>query len=298
MPRARFSYVNDVSSPHFETVGTRILRGRAFSEADSAGAPSVAIVSEAMAASFWPQESPLGRCIRLRAAAAPCTVVVGVAEDLRSRSVGATDGPYLYVPIAQRPGFIGTLLVRAGSRGEAGVAASDNRRPVSTDALAEPLRVRLQRELTQTTFVSVTRLTDVLGDQIRSWRLGAVLFSLFGLLALALAAGGLYGAIAYDVTQRTQELGVRVALGAQPREVVRLVVTRGACVGLAGIVIGCALALAAGRWVQPLLFDESARDPVVFALVAGVLLAAAIAASWIPARRAARVDPTEALRAD
>jgi putative ABC transport system permease protein len=298
IPRVNLSYLNAVSPSHFETAGTRIVRGRAFGEADSVGAPRVAIVSAAMAASLWPRKDPLGRCIRLHTATSPCAAVVGVAEDLRSRSVGATDGPYLYVPIAQRPQVIGTLLVRAGSRGEAGVAASNDRRPVPTDALVESLRARLQRELPRTTFVSVKQLSEVLGDQTRSWRLGAILFSLFGALALVLAAVGLYGVIAYDVTQRTQELGVRVALGAQPGDVARLVVVRGACVGASGIVIGCALALIAGRWVQPLLFAESARDPVVFALVAGVLLTAAVAASWIPARRVARVDPTEALRAD
>jgi ABC-type antimicrobial peptide transport system permease subunit len=132
----------------------------------------------------------------------------------------------------------------------------------------------------------------------RAWRTGATMFVAFGGLALALAAIGLYSVIAYDVAQRTRELGVRIALGAQARDVTRLIVGQGIGLAALGVVIGGTLALAAGRWVAPLLFAVSPRDPVVFGGVVAVLLGVAAVASVIPALRATRVDPTEALRSD
>ena len=124
------------------------------------------------------------------------------------------------------------------------------------------------------------------------------MFVVFGFLALTLAAVGLYSVIAYNVVQRTHEMGVRIALGAQLKDVVRIVVGQGLRHGVAGILIGGAIAVGAARWVKPLLFDESPRDPVVYAIVTVVLLGVALTASWIPARRAARVDPNIALRSD
>jgi ABC-type antimicrobial peptide transport system permease subunit len=122
------------------------------------------------------------------------------------------------------------------------------------------------------------------------------MFTAFGLLALVLAAIGLYSVIAYNVAQRTHELGVRVALGAQRADLLRLVVSEGFRLGIMGVVIGAAIALGAGRWLAPLLFEESPRDPVVFTVVAVALLGVSVVASWVPARRAARVEPTRALR--
>jgi ABC-type antimicrobial peptide transport system permease subunit len=122
------------------------------------------------------------------------------------------------------------------------------------------------------------------------------MFSAFGLLALVLAAIGLYSVIAYNVAQRTHELGVRMALGAQRSDVLRLVISEGLRLAIAGVVMGAAIALAAGHWLAPLLFDESPRDPIVYVAVAAVLLLVSTAASWLPARRAANVEPTRALR--
>jgi len=133
---------------------------------------------------------------------------------------------------------------------------------------------------------------------MRSWKLGATMFVVFGLLALTLAAVGLYSVIAYNVVQRTHEMGVRLALGAQLRDVVRLVVGQGIRHGVAGIIIGAAIALASTRWIKPLLFEVSPRDPAVYVTVTVVLLAVAVAASLIPAQRAARVDPNVALRSE
>ena len=145
-------------------------------------------------------------------------------------------------------------------------------------------------------YVTVTPLREILGEQTRSWQLGATMFLAFGALALALAAIGLYSVMAYTVSQRTQEMGVRATLGAQQRDLVRLVLNEGLRVGVVGIVIGVVIALAAGQWVGPLLFQESPHDPLVFGFVAVVLLGTTVLASFVPSRRAARVDPMVALR--
>jgi ABC-type antimicrobial peptide transport system permease subunit len=144
----------------------------------------------------------------------------------------------------------------------------------------------------------VTPFADIFDIVARSWRLGAAMFTAFGALALLLAAIGLYGVIAHDVTLRTHELGVRVALGAQAVDVIRLVVGQGVRLGAIGIAAGVAIALAAVRWIAPLLFDESPHDPLVFVGVTATLLVVAAAASYVPARRATRVDPNTALRAE
>jgi ABC-type antimicrobial peptide transport system permease subunit len=141
-------------------------------------------------------------------------------------------------------------------------------------------------------------LQDEVNGQRRSWQLGATMFVGFGLLALIVAAVGLYGVIAYDVGQRTQELGIRVALGAQASNIMGIVVGQGMRLALAGVAAGTVIALAAARWFQPLLFHQSARDPLVYALVAMTLMIVAVVASAAPARRAARADPNVALRSD
>jgi ABC-type antimicrobial peptide transport system permease subunit len=147
-------------------------------------------------------------------------------------------------------------------------------------------------------YVTVTPFSEIIGSQTRSWQLGATMFVAFGGLALVLAAIGLYSVIAYNVAQRTHELGVRVALGAQSRDVLRLVVVEGLRLSVFGVGIGAGVALLAGKWVKPLLFDVSPNDPTVFAIVSLTLIAVAVAASWFPALRASRVDPNVALRSD
>jgi ABC-type antimicrobial peptide transport system permease subunit len=149
-----------------------------------------------------------------------------------------------------------------------------------------------------TSFVTVTRLGDIVDAKLRSWIVGAAVFTAFGSLALVLAAIGLYSVIAYGVVQRKHELGVRLALGAAPAGIVRLVVGESVRFALTGIAIGGVVSLAGGSWIAPLLFRQSPRDPAVFGLAAAVLLGVAIAASWVPAMRAAAVDPKTALQAE
>jgi len=236
-----------------------------------------------MGKTLWPGRDPIGQCIRIGADKAPCTYVVGIAENIKDQSLAADSGYYYYLPAVQFNPTTGGLIVR--TRGDA-------------KQYIEPIRRRLQREMPGASYITLTRFSEVLGSQTRSWQLGATMFVAFGVLALVLAAIGLYSVIAYNVAQRTHELGVRVALGAQTRDVVRLVVVDGLRLAAVGVAIGAGVALLAGRWVKPLLFDVSPKDPAVFAVVSVTLIAVAIAASWLPALRASRVDPNVALRSD
>ncbi|HEX6052840.1 MAG TPA: ABC transporter permease [Gemmatimonadaceae bacterium] len=275
--------LNAVSPEYFETMGTRILRGRGISAQDVAGAPGAVVVSENMGKVLWPGKDPIGQCIRISADTVPCSYVVGIAENIKEQSLSADSGYYYYLSAMQRGPHQGGLFVRVRRDGE---------------KMKEAVRRRLQQEMPGASYVTITPFTEVIGGQTRSWRLGATMFAAFGALALVLAAIGLYSVIAYNVAQRTHELGVRVALGAQARDLIRLVVTDGLRVALVGIVIGAAVALWAGKWVASLLFSVSPRDPAVFVFVALSLIAVAVVASWIPALRASRVDPNVALRSD
>ena len=270
------------SADFFQTMGTRIIRGRGFTAEDRANSQLVMVVSEAMAKKLWPGQDPVGKCVKMNADTAPCRTVVGMAEDVRRSAIGEVDLHY-YMPITQFHQSSGGVFVR--TRGPAADAAEEVRRT-------------LQQTMPGTSYVTVTPLSKVIAPQMRSWKMGATLFAVFGGLALVLAAIGLYSVIAYNVTQRTHEMGVRVALGAQAKDVVSLVVREGLWIVVPGIALGAIAALAAGRWIAPLLFNVSPKDPPVLAVVIVTLLAVAVMASWLPAKRASRVDPNEALRSD
>ncbi|HEY6219808.1 MAG TPA: FtsX-like permease family protein, partial [Gemmatimonadaceae bacterium] len=273
---------NSVSAEYFATMGTRILEGRSIETTDVDGAQPVLVLGQSMAKALWPNQSAIGRCVRvgLKPEAAPCRYVVGVAEDIHSQSIEPESKLfYYYMPAAQWRPNRGGLFVRG----------QDARR------LVEPIRRRLQAEMPGSSFVTVSRLSDYVDTKARTWIVGATVFTIFGAMALALAAIGLYSVIAYGVTQRRHELGVRLALGAGRARLIGFVVMQGVRVAAAGIVIGGAIAFAAGRWVQPLLFDQPPHDPKVFAVVIGTMLVVAVAASAIPARRAAALDPKDAL---
>ena len=266
----------------FSTMGTRIVRGRGFSATDTKNAPLVMVVGESMAKKLWPNEDALGKCVRVNADTMPCTTVVGIAEDVRRGSISETEMHY-YLPIAQFHPQEGGVFVR--TRGPA-------------ESQVEAVRRSLQKLMPGASYVTVTPMSEIMAPVVRSWRLGAIMFAIFGALALVLAAIGLYSVIAYNVTQRTHEMGVRVALGAQVRDVVSLIVREGLRVVLPGVLLGSLIALAAGKWVAPLLFEVSPKDPPVLIAVVVTLTVTAIVASLAPALRAARVDPNEALRAD
>jgi predicted permease len=267
----------------FETMGTRVLRGRGITPEDRAGAPPVIIVSQSMARALWRGQDALGKCIRVSADTAPCRTVVGVVEDIRSGKLDQPADMTYYMPITQFAVTQGGVFVRTRRSAESQTAA---------------VRRELQRLMPGAAYIAITPMNEVLEPVLRSWKLGATMFSVFGGVALLLAAIGLYSVIAYSVTQRTHELGVRVALGAQARDVIALVVRDGVRVAVVGVIAGAAAAYFAGRWIGPLLFKVSPKDPVVFITVVVTLLVVAVVASWWPALRASRVDPNTALRAD
>ncbi|HEY9225023.1 MAG TPA: ADOP family duplicated permease [Gemmatimonadaceae bacterium] len=279
----RFHF-NTVSSDYFATMGTRIVRGRGFALTDVERSQPVVVVGSSMAAVLWPGQDPIGRCIKVWADSMPCRSVVGVAEDIHSQSIEAESKLYFYyLPAAQWRPDDGGLFVRASG---------------SAAALVEAARKQLQREMPGTSFVTVKRLSDIVDGKVRPWTVGATVFTAFGALALVLAAVGLYSVIAYDVAQRRHELGVRMALGARRLMVVRLVVAQGVRFALAGVAIGGGAALVAGKWVGPMLFEQSPSDPAVFGAVIAILLVVAVVSSWLPALRAASVDPRTALQSD
>ena len=274
---------NTVSPTYFATMGTRIVRGRGFTDADREVAPKVLVVSQAMARKLWPNGDAVGQCIRVGADTVPCSTVVGVAESVVDRNLLDPPRQQYYAPVMQYGRTGNGLFVR--TRGDAA-------------AMVNTVRRELQRQMPGASYVTVRPLEQILAGEVRSWELGAKMFALFGSLALLLAAVGLYSVIAYNVTQRSHELGVRIALGASAGDVLRLVVGSGVRIAAIGIVIGGLIALVTGRFIGPLLYRVSPRDPVVYLVAAGTLLGVAMLASLLPALRAAHVDPNVALRAD
>ena len=269
---------------YFPTMRTRVVRGRAFTDADRFGAPDVAVVSESMAKTLWPGREAIGQCFRMRSDTMPCVTVVGIAEDMVQRDI--TGGPrfHYYLPIEQFTRTYGNgMLLRL--RGDPAVEG-------------ERVRRELQRVMPGASYLTVQPLRDIVQSAQRSWRIGATMFVAFGVLALVVAAVGLYGVIGYNVTQRMHELGVRVALGAQRWDILRLVVGQSLRMVVAAVCLGALVAFLAGRWVQPLLFQQSAADPLVYAGVAAMMIVVALAASALPALRASRADPNLALRSE
>ena len=275
--------LNAVSPGYFQTMGTRMLRGREITEQDRRGAPPVMVVSEQMARKLWPNQDPIGKCVKVNADTMPCSTVIGIAEGIRRGGFEGDEMLQYYVPVEQFQPRAGGLFVR--TRGSAALSV-------------ETVRRELQQVMPGLSYLNVMPLSQILEPNTRSWRVGARLFALFGGLALLLAAIGLFGVLSYDVAQRKHEMGVRVALGARMGDVLRLVMRRGVVVTGIALVVGGAVALWASRFVAPLLFQVSPRDPGTYLTVIATLFVVAIAASVWPALRAARVDPNEALRAD
>jgi predicted permease len=278
-------FILQAGSPdYFATAGTRILRGRAFDASDGERSPRVAVVSEGMARVLWPGREAIGECFRIGSDTVPCTTVIGIAEEASIRQLANEREYAYYIPLAQadHPGDQ-QLFVRVAGRPE---------------DLADAVRRGLQAVLPGAAYAGAIPMRELVDPRFRAWRFGTTMFVAFGGLALVLASIGLYSVVAYGVAQRVQELGIRLALGASIGDVVRMVVGGSLRIVVAGVAIGAVLALWGGRWLEAVLFRQSARDPVVFGAVAGVLLLAALAASLAPALRAARIDPSVVLRGE
>jgi predicted permease len=280
---------NFVGPDFFATLGIPLRLGRTFTAGDRVGTSPVVVVNETMARTYWPGQSPIGQCMRLRAWGADtttptCTHVVGVVADTKSHLLSETRLPGFYLPILQqKTAAARTLFVQTSAE------------PAT---MITPVRRAMQTLSADLPFVSVTPMSELLEPRLLPFRLGALLFTLFGGIALLLAAIGLYGVLAYGVAQRTREIGVRMALGARHVQVVRLVVRQGLGLTLVGIVAGVGIAAAGTRFMHSLLYGVSATDPVTFVGIAIVLVVVALVATWLPARRAARVDPMVALRSE
>ena len=277
---------NAVSADYFQTMGTRILSGRPIMPTDRRETALVAVVSRGMAEALWPGQDALGRCIRVFADTMPCTTVVGVSEDIvQSNFQLGQPKLYHYYLVADQVGGTAARFLLVKVEGNTAVEA-------------ERVRKALQAVMPGDSYLTVRPMETLLETTYRSWRLGAAMFIAFGVLALAVAAVGLYGVIGYNVAQRMHELGVRVALGARRADILGLVVGQSVRLTLAGVTLGTLIALVASRWLQPLLFQQSAVNPWVYGSVAAMMLAVALIASALPAARAARADPNQALRAD
>jgi putative ABC transport system permease protein len=276
-----------VTAGYFKTLGVGIVRGRAFSEQDREDAPPVAVINEAMAKLLWPGLDPVGHTLRMFNPRSPWVTIVGVARDIRSRGVEKTVPPTMYFPYAQ-----------AGK--SAYFTPRDVTLAVKTTGDPEalgPAVTRLVHELDRGAPVSEVRSMEaVMGTALASRRFTTVLLGWFAGLALLLAGVGIYGVIAYGVAQRTYEIGLRQALGADRGSVLALIMTEGLRLTGVGLAVGLMASLATGRLIRSLLVNVKAADPTTLLLVAALLAMVAALASWIPARRAMAVSPTEALR--
>jgi predicted permease len=282
-----------VGSGYFEALGLSMLRGRDFTAAEEMGGQErIAIVNEPLARKLWPGEEPVGRQIvfapRSGEAAEAPLLVVGVAPGLRHELSDEDPVPHVYVPFGPNYQSGMNLHVRA-ARGEADLLS-----------LLSSVRQQVREAAPRLPILSATTLLAHREDGISLWlvRTGARLFTLFGAVALLLAVVGVYGVKAYLVARRTREIGIRMALGANSRDVLRLVLGEGLAVTGTGLAIGLLLAIGSGQVASSLLYRVSPTDPVVFSLAAVLLAASALVAAWIPARRATRIAPSVALRSE
>jgi hypothetical protein len=306
-PTGQIPIMYAATPDYLDVMGVRLVAGRPITSMDRRGSELVVLVNETLAKTAWPRESALGKCVRSGfaagfqpsedvnpAEATPCREVVGIVRDSRARSLRPEHDEdrlmQYYVPFDQMPDKPMPDLPNA--MGAMVRVSGDD------DQMSGVVQRAVQSGSDRRVFAHVRPYQDLIDPQLRSWRLGATLFSAFGVLALAIASVGLFGIVSYVVTQRTRELGVRLALGATSGSVGRLVVGDAVRMAGIGIGVGIAAALAAGPLIASMLFQTSAREPVSLAVAAIVLLATAVlAASW-PAWRAGHVQPTVALRAD
>jgi putative ABC transport system permease protein len=284
LPYAAFT---PVSANYFETMGIRLLGGRAFTEAEMADSPPVAVINESLARRLWPGEGPIGKRLKQGRAESQAAwrEVIGVVADVKLNGVEQESPLHVYLPLAQHNSANVGLVVRTA--GDPLAAASAVGRAIHAIDKGLPVRSRSMDQL--------------MGNAIARQRLTLALLAGLALLALLLAGVGIYGVMSYAVERRMHEIGIRVALGARTSDVLRLVMKQGMMLASVGVVIGIAGALALARLMtgfSALLYGVKATDPATFALIALLLLAVALVACWIPARRAAKVDPLIALRSE
>jgi putative ABC transport system permease protein len=273
--------VSMVSSQYFTAMGVRLVRGRAFTDDDRQGSPPVAVVNERFARQFWGAEDPVGRRLRFGPRRPDWITVVGVAADVRHDGLAAEPRRTLYQPFAQEPVPFGFIVVRTSGE---------------TASTVQAVR-QVVRTIDPTLAVyDVATMDERLERSVGGRRFSMLLILAFALVALTLAAVGLYGVLAYIVGERTREIGIRMALGAGLQDVLGMVLRQSGVMVALGVVLGLMAALAVGPLLAAGLFGVTPHDPFTLVSVPLVIAAIAAIATWVPARRAARVDPVEALR--
>ena len=281
---APFVNVHWASPEYFSTLGIPVLQGRAFTGDDTAARPKVVVVNEKAARTFWPGANPIGQRVSVgQGGFGDGAEVVGVVADVRYGSVERSAGMNVYLPLRQSNRRGGMIFVRTRS---------------TAAQLAPVIRAEVAALDRDLPLVDVKMMETRFGDATWRTRMSAWLLGAFSLLALVLAAVGIYGVVSQGVAQRSRELGVRVALGATRRDILRLVLGRAVVFAAAGIVAGLALALPSMRLLTVLLYEVRPGDPAVLATLAAILFTVAVLASYLPARRATRVDPVAVLRGE
>lgn len=274
--------INIVDSGYFRAIGIPLIDGREFTENDTQQSARVMIINQAMAKEFWPNESPIGKRVTMKNWGPPLTgEIVGVVGDTKADGIAADIYPMIYWPYFQFPQNFNAFVVRTDGD------------PVQMIAAIKERIWSVDKTLP---ISGIATMDQLISDSLARRRLNMVLLSIFASVALLLAAVGIYGVMSYSVSQRTNEMGIRIALGAQPRNVSVLILKQGLSVALIGMTIGIGAAFALTRLMSSLLFGISATDPFAFGAVAIALMVVALLACYIPARRATRVDPMTALR--
>ena len=279
-----------VTPGYFEAMGVPLRRGRFIVARDGADAPAAVVINDTLADTYFAGRDPIGQQIRMSGGERPWMAIVGVVGDVRHGGLDAPAGPQVYMPHAQFIPFWRDTTVRSLSV----VIRADG----DPEAVAAAARARVRELDPNLAVAAVTPMVQVLARAVAPRRLQAQLVAVFAGIALALALVGTYGVLAYHITERTREFGVRMALGARAGQIMRMVVRQGMAPAVAGVLVGLAGAAALTRVLGTLLFETEPLDPVAFGGTAAALLAAALAACLVPAHRATRVDASAALRAE
>ena len=272
-----------MSGDYFTTMGIPLIGGRTFARDDKPPATTVVIVNTLLVRKYFGGENPVGKRIRFGPPGQPWITVVGVVGDTRNLGVESDPSPVIYIPFRHfMLPFMSVVMRGDGGAAAAGTAVREAMKGVDAELAVD----------------EVLPMRTVLRESIATARFGTLLVGAFALSAVLLAAIGLYGLISYSVAQRTREIGIRVALGARPAQVMAPVIREGMTLASIGVALGLACALAATKLISSYLFGVGPTDPLTFTAVATTLLIVAFLASYIPSRRALRVDPLTALRAD